>query len=326
MLGELGLDTVSEQVYRALLAEPSLDAGLLAERLGLSQSEVGDALDELADLALLRMSRIESGRWRPVSLERGIALLLQRQQEQLEARRKALQESHAAAEAAVRGTHLHRPGPSAGVEHLADLDEIQSRMESLAQTATGEMCSIVPGIMRAEALHAARPLDTELLARGVGQKMLCHEQIRNNPTALAYELDMVRLGAQIRTAPTLPQRLLIVDRATAVVPYDPTTTGRGAVLITVPGIVAALGELFDRLWADAAPLGQDQTMDPDTGLTAAERELLKILATGATDEAAAKRLGVSLRTVKRRMENLTRRLNAGSRFEAGLRAAQRGWL
>ena len=64
----------------------------------------------------------------------------------------------------------------------------------------------------------------------------------------------------------------------------------------------------------------------DTGLTASEQELLRLLGKGLTDEAAAKRLGVSLRTVKRRMEDLMRRLEAGSRFEAGLKAGQRGWL
>ncbi|MFI6151695.1 helix-turn-helix transcriptional regulator [Kitasatospora sp. NPDC051170] len=66
------------------------------------------------------------------------------------------------------------------------------------------------------------------------------------------------------------------------------------------------------------------------GCGSIERELLRILSTGLTDEGAAKRLGVSLRTVKRRMEDLMRRLDAGSRFEtgfkAGFKAGRRGWL
>jgi len=45
-----------------------------------------------------------------------------------------------------------------------------------------------------------------------------------------------------------------------------------------------------------------------------------------TDETAARRLGVSLRTVRRQMAALMERLCATSRFEAGLKAAQRGWL
>ncbi|MDJ0386171.1 hypothetical protein [Streptomyces sp. G-G2] len=45
-----------------------------------------------------------------------------------------------------------------------------------------------------------------------------------------------------------------------------------------------------------------------------------------TDEAAARRLGVSQRSVRRRMSALMERLHASSRFEAGLKAAQQGWL
>lgn len=134
------------------------------------------------------------------------------------------------------------------------------------------------------------------------------------------------IGAQVRRAPVLPHRLLIVDGATAVVPADPAAPRSGAVLITSPGIVAALVELFDRCWGAAAPLQDAPVPDTSTGLTMAEQELLRLLATGLTDEAAAKRLGVSLRTVKRRMEDLMRRLEAGSRFEAGLKAGQHGWL
>jgi DNA-binding NarL/FixJ family response regulator len=53
---------------------------------------------------------------------------------------------------------------------------------------------------------------------------------------------------------------------------------------------------------------------------------LKLPAQGLTDEAAAARLGVSHRTARRMMAELMERLGARSRFEAGLRAAQRGWL
>ena len=214
----------------------------------------------------------------------------------------------------------------AGVEHLADLDEIQARMESLVQAATTETCSIVPIVMPAEALEASRQLDAELAERGVVQKSLCHEKIRANPTALAYGRWMQDIGAQVRTAAILPNRLLIVDRTTAVIPTDPAEPRQGAVLITTPGIVSALCDLFDTTWAKAIPLEQEQNPDETTGLTGPERELLMLLAAGLTDEASAKRLGVSVRTVKRRVEDLMRRLEAGSRFEAGMKAAKRGWF
>jgi adenosylmethionine-8-amino-7-oxononanoate aminotransferase len=51
-----------------------------------------------------------------------------------------------------------------------------------------------------------------------------------------------------------------------------------------------------------------------------------LLDTGLTDEAAARQLGVSVRTVRRQMAALMGKLGASSRFQAGHKAAERGWL
>jgi DNA-binding NarL/FixJ family response regulator len=52
--------------------------------------------------------------------------------------------------------------------------------------------------------------------------------------------------------------------------------------------------------------------------------ILEALGSGLTDEAAAKRIGVSLRTYRRRVAELMARLEADSRFQAGLRAGELG--
>ncbi|MFE0700082.1 helix-turn-helix transcriptional regulator [Streptomyces sp. NPDC058872] len=54
----------------------------------------------------------------------------------------------------------------------------------------------------------------------------------------------------------------------------------------------------------------------------AERAVLRALAAGHTDEAASRRLGVSLRTYRRRVAALMAALDARSRFQAGLRARE----
>jgi DNA-binding NarL/FixJ family response regulator len=59
-------------------------------------------------------------------------------------------------------------------------------------------------------------------------------------------------------------------------------------------------------------------------LDADGRVILEALGSGLTDEAAAKRIGVSLRTYRRRVAELMARLEAGSRFQAGLRAGELG--
>ena len=61
-------------------------------------------------------------------------------------------------------------------------------------------------------------------------------------------------------------------------------------------------------------------------LTSAERELLTLLAAGATHETAAHRLDIPLRTTRRRIAALMKQLDAVSPFQAGAEAARRGWL
>ncbi|MFD0077741.1 glycosyltransferase [Streptomyces sp. NPDC127166] len=57
-----------------------------------------------------------------------------------------------------------------------------------------------------------------------------------------------------------------------------------------------------------------------------ERESPMLLGIGCTDDIAARRLGVSLRTVRRMSSELMNGLGARSRFEAGVRATKEGWL
>ena len=50
------------------------------------------------------------------------------------------------------------------------------------------------------------------------------------------------------------------------------------------------------------------------------------LTEGAKDEQIARTLGISLRTVRRRIADLLSELGADSRFQAGVEAVRRGWL
>jgi len=60
--------------------------------------------------------------------------------------------------------------------------------------------------------------------------------------------------------------------------------------------------------------------------TDATRSLLRLMRTGAIDETIARELGVSLRTVHRRITRLQHLLGARSRFQLGVVACERGWV
>jgi hypothetical protein len=60
--------------------------------------------------------------------------------------------------------------------------------------------------------------------------------------------------------------------------------------------------------------------------TDATRRLLRLMRTGAIDETIARELGVSIRTVHRRITRLQNLLGARSRFQLGVVACERGWV
>ncbi|MFD9481300.1 MULTISPECIES: LuxR C-terminal-related transcriptional regulator [Streptomyces] len=328
MLDVLGLDRGVEAVYRAMLAHPEGSVQDLCCQLGVPESTVRNALDKLADLRLLRASRDVLGEMRPVSPELGLEMLLRRQEEELLRRRQELELGKAAAARAIAEYADFRPATrTATSERLVGLDAIQARLEGLAREMSDECLSVMPGGAQSQAsLDASRPLDDAALGRGISVLTLYQDSVRRDPATLAYARWMTEGGGMVRTCPTLPPRMLVFDRRVAVVPIDPGDTKRGAICISEAGVVASLVALFEQTWHSAVPLGADRSKDARTGLSASEQELLTLLASGLTDEVAGRRLGISARSVRRQMSGLMERLDASSRFEAGLKAAQRGWL
>ncbi|KAB7846888.1 LuxR C-terminal-related transcriptional regulator [Streptomyces mobaraensis] len=332
MLTALGLDTATERVYRGMLRYPHAGVADLSRRLGLTERRLREALDQLVDMELLHSSRENPDLLRVVNPEVGLELLVRRRECELARRQEELARGkEAVARTVAEFAALRSDSRMEVAERLVGLDAVQGRLEWLAREVTEECLAINPGGSQSKAsLDAARPLDEDALGRGVRLLVLYQDSVRNDQGTLSYARWMAEKGGEVRTRPVVPPRLLIFDRRTAVVPLDPGNSRLGAVCTRSPGIVAALVALFELAWETANPLGADgRGRAADEGaetLTPAERELLKILASGLTDEAAGKRLGVSLRTVRRQMAALMERLGATSRFEAGLKAARRGWL
>ncbi|WP_370106940.1 helix-turn-helix transcriptional regulator [Streptacidiphilus sp. BW17] len=156
-------------------------------------------------------------------------------------------------------------------------------------------------------------------------RILCLESVGNEAASSAHCRWPTDCGGELRTSATLPLHLTISDRLIAGVPFDPDRPREGAVVVRSPGLVAALCALFEQCWHAATPWGAPQQRD-ETGLSDQERELLRLLNSGLTDQSASTKLGVSLRTVRRIMSDLMTRTQVKSRFQMGLMAGKRGWF
>lgn len=161
-------------------------------------------------------------------------------------------------------------------------------------------------------------VDHDNLRRGVRYRVLVPDSVRGHPAA-CLRLRCLGGDARIRTVPVVPAGAAVIDATVALFPL--TRFSDGVALVELSGVVDAAVALFEGLWDGAVPLAADG----DAG-GGRERELLALMSAGHTDESAAARLGVSVRTVRRMMSALMARLGARSRFQAGLRAADRGLL
>jgi len=179
-------------------------------------------------------------------------------------------------------------------------------------------------VARTDALSAPlRRADHDNLRRGVRYRILLPEEVRSN-AVLALRLGRLALaGAEVRTVASVPTDATVVDSVLAMLPGE--RRPEDLAMVRLPSVVNAVVALFEQLWATAAPLTRDDVTN-GAGLGVRERELLALLSAGCTDESAAARLGISVRTVRRMMAAIMTRLGARSRFQAGLKAADRGLL
>lgn len=328
MLEPLGVSARAESVYLAMLHDPNAGVAEIATELDTDESDVRAALNELARISLVRESPEASEAIQPVSPQLGLAALVARVRAELARRHHEVEASRVEIDQLIN-SYAERVADAADLRftQLTSIDDIRKKLRELASTCVWEACSFMPGGAQSEAsLAASRPLDEEAIARGVRLRTIFLESARNDPATHSYALWLGELGSEVRTAVSLPLRMLVVDRKTAVVPLDQEDSRAGAVVVSGAGVVSGLMALFNKVWHESRPIVSRRPPRSPAGLSPQNKQILVLLSTGHTDEAIARQLGISVRTVRRVASGLFQRLGARSRFQAGAIAVAQGWL
>jgi len=300
----------------------------ICRQLDLPEEAVRTALTRLSEMALVRASTRDPDQLHAVSPHVSLETLIAEQQAELAARQERLQASRAAAARLILEYEGRRAAGSSdpGVKCLSDLDTIRDHLAVLNGQVTKELLTFAPGGPQTpDNMRASRPLNQQLLERGVQMRTIYLDSIRSDRDTLDYACWLEEQGCQVRTVPSLPNRVIIYDRKVAVIASDADNTAAGAVQLSSPGMLAVLHSLFESVWGSAIPLRALTPSDPGA-LTRQQSEALRLLALGHTDEVIAKRLGVSPRTGRRIASGLMTHLDAVSRFQAGVYAVQKGYL
>ncbi|HET7800933.1 MAG TPA: helix-turn-helix domain-containing protein [Humibacillus xanthopallidus] len=326
MLGVFGVEARTEAVYRAMLEHPTADLATIASDVGASVEQVRAELDLLADLMLVEV--VAGARpFQAIPPEQAIAVLVAREEERLAERQRQVTEARAdmgdLVQSFVRSRTLQ--GPDGLVEEIDDPRVVTSRLYQLTQAARERVSFMLPGdALPPGAIEPSARLDDELLERGIPLRVIVTDASLEAPHWRGHLARQVTRGVQARSHPAPPHRIVIVDGTVAILPRDDSS---GALVVHGPDLVAPTAALFDAIWQAAIPLVPDTVGTADGEFSDARvRQVVALLAQGQKDEAIARRLNVSVRTVRRLVSAALSALHAESRFEAGVLAVKRGWV
>lgn len=212
------------------------------------------------------------------------------------------------------------------VEVLKGADEVISAFEEMQSQAKTEIRALDPGSYLSPQPEAS-PAQPPALARGVGYRVVYESSLLQTELGFASVQGSIAVGEQARTFPGVPLKLVIADSDRALIAVPTVTGGNVVALLIHPSVLlSALIELFEAFWRMAVSITPGGHEDSQEEPTTATRRLMALLSAGLTDESIARELGVSERTVHRRVSRLQQLLGAQTRFQLGVQASRRGWL
>src|SRR5690349_10082892 len=318
------LDAREEQTYRLLVGLSAARAAELAEVAELPQHEADEVLQRLQAKGLVTVQAADEPVFSPLPPDVAFGTTLLRRQESLEAARKtvaALSEEFRASASRRDAHHL--------VEVIVGATTLRERLRDLQNAAREEIL----WFCRANPLAMQGADNTEeygALSRGVRYRAIYERALIETPGELDSIAEGVGWGEEARVLPTLPVRIAIVDRSTAICPLvrDDESIGEpSAAIINRGQLLDALLALFESYWELATPVRlQPDDDQPVEGLDDSERLLLSLLVAGVPDKSIATQLGISRRTVQRRLDRLMALAGVDTRTGLAFQAAKRDWL
>jgi sugar-specific transcriptional regulator TrmB/DNA-binding CsgD family transcriptional regulator len=333
VLEAFGIPALDERVYHALLLGPRQTAAGLLRSVPASEAAIRRSLVRLESEGLVSRLPVRPTRFVAVRPDEAIDALAGRRDNAVTAARTA-----AAALLPLLPTGDGPQSPAEQIEIVFGREAVAARFLQLQRGAHDELL-VLDRPPYAQDPQQPNPGEDDLLRRGVRLRAIYAPEAFDVPGALDLLADSIAAGEEARTA-DVPLKLAIADRAAAILPFagGRSDSADSALVVYASTLLDALVRLFDLLWAAAVPIelgtlarGESPTTRAPGGDTGArpdafDERLLALLAAGLKDEAIARQLGVSLRTVHRRASALMAELGARTRFQAGVLAARRGVL
>lgn len=312
MLESVGVDAPDEEAYRALLDSPGCRVDDLAKRLGRDLDELRATVARLEVLGLLTTSGEEPVRLLPTRPDVAIDALVAVRRAELD----RVRDEARLMLADLRTHEQHQPENL--VEVIIGQEAIAARFAQLLN-ATREQLLVLDRPPYASETEQSDNRVRGLLRDGVSVRGIYSPDSLDGPGGVEEVYSAADAGETSRVHPQVPMKLAVFDHTAALLPLSLDQLVDGALVVHPCALLDALREMFNLLWDQAVPVLPAQ-MDP------VDARLMTLLAAGFKDDAIARQLGLSSRTVGRRVAELMETLGSRTRFQAGVHAQRRQLL
>lgn len=324
MLEPVGVGPDEERVYSLLVTRTRMRIDELAAATELDPARAAALADSLVERGLVRRAAGPEHEYLLAPPEPAIEALVAHRMEQLQRVRTLAIEL---ADKARRSTS--DIDPARLVEVVSGEGAVRHVFLQLIRSARHELCTFDRPPYAVDPAETD-PMQAERLTSGLRLRTVFDRSLVDDPPHLQRILRGVDAGEQARLG-VVPLKLAMADGEVVILPllHEGEETPEAVVIVRRSVLLDSLVALFEAVWREAVPVGPRRTSqrdDPDDATKDDTRELVRLLAAGMTDGAIARHLGVSERTVRRRVKTLLEELRVDTRFQAAVRAVERDWL
>ncbi|MEU9210518.1 helix-turn-helix transcriptional regulator [Streptomyces sp. NPDC048415] len=318
----------SVELYRLMIRVQDLELSEAADMLGWSEGRTAAAAEWLSRYELL-VPLLGEGSAFGVSTPRSavsrLMAPLDQQFEHLEREAERLRADLGRYQVTYSEA-IHEAEDRNEISTILGLDAINAELESAAARCTEEVLTVQPGGGRkAESLAASWEHTRAMLERGVQMRTIYQHSARFHSATRQYVKQVSTHGGAVRSVDECTDRLIIFDREVAFIPAR--SDRQIALAIHQPAVVEFLVSVFERFWNDATPFSaHNRAPEVKTLLSGVRMSIIKLLADGETDNAIARRLGVSVRTCRGHIAKIYEDFGARSRCQLGVLIAASGVL
>jgi DNA-binding CsgD family transcriptional regulator/DNA-binding MarR family transcriptional regulator len=322
----VGIPESEARVYEALIPQAHATLDALATRVNFTTAKTVRVLAQLIERGLVTRTPGRPAMYAAVEPSLAGSVLIAKREHEL----RQLQQHLIKLDEAFR-TEASAARPAGHIEVISGAPRIWRTFVRIQRAAQREVRGFdKPPYFVPQGQHGDEGPNLDerhlLAATAMGYRVVYDQESVAIPGRLANIWEGIRNGERARVAPSLPVKLVLCDDTMAIA-CSPADYQNGiAYLIHPSSLLDMATGLFEAVWDRAVPLSNSESRGGSVVMDPRDRELLSLLASGATDAVIARTFGWSVRTVQRHIHELMQEVGARTRFQVGVEAVNRGWL